>query len=151
MSDHFFIAIRCLTTDKHLLFRHFKLIDFHYFLLDKFHIFVFLSFRINDIEAKLQQTQATNGQMKKDVKQLKDVRIIFYCFLVVETNRTLFIENFSFASRNWKTSIFSYTTAKFDVTIWRKTMTNYWNSYAYSAKNLNKQKLTMQKYGRKSF
>ena len=31
--------------------------------------------RINAIEAELKQTHTSNGVMKKDVKQLKDVRI----------------------------------------------------------------------------
>jgi hypothetical protein len=35
----------------------------------------FFLFRLNAIESELKQTHTTNGIMKKDVKQLKDVMI----------------------------------------------------------------------------
>ena len=35
-------------------------------------LFIQYLFRINAIEAELKQTETTNGQMKKDVKQLKE-------------------------------------------------------------------------------
>jgi hypothetical protein len=83
--------------------------------------FLFSSFfRINAIEAELKQTHNINGQMKKDVKELKQVilnkefRVIVFFIIII----MLFF-------RNSKMLIFNYMIVKLNVIIYQKIMQNY--------------------------